>query len=578
MLKFTPHLPAVLLGTAIATLIQPQAAYSALSAPEINKIAKGVTILIDGQNPGSGVLIQRQGNTYTVLTANHVVGTPDQYEIITPDGQRYALNYSTVKKLPGIDLATLEFTSSQSYPLATFGNSVSVSEGTTIYVSGFPMRTAALTESIYTFTRGEVTANASRALADGYALVYSNPTLPGMSGGPVLDGEGKLIGIHGRADGQQEVRQTESVYLKTGFNLGIPINTFISLNSSGSKVATTSPPATAQPTAGDFFLQATEKYQKGDFKGAIADLSQSIQLNPKNAEAYSYRGIASYYVANFFGAIKDLNQAIALNPQQADAYYNRGVIRVNSKQPGEEVVGIRDLEQAATLFQQQGKLADAARSRGLALSSRKDERGAIAAFSESIKLNPNDPRSFINRGNSYNRVGDFRAAIADFDAALRLSPKLSLIYFNRGTLHLRLGNLPSALVDFDRAIGLNPNYLDAYNNRGILRGQMKNFPGAIADFDRAIGLNPGDPQPYNNRGIAKREQGNLRGAMLDFDQAIRLNIRYASAYYNRGLARDRLGDRQNAIVDLQKAADFARSTGNMAVYNDATTTLRTWQR
>ena len=67
---------------------------------------------------------------------------------------------------------------------------------------------------------------------DGYALVYSNSTLPGMSGGPVLDPEGQLIGIHGRADTATKVQDQNlnpDIYVKSGFNLGIPINTFTTL-------------------------------------------------------------------------------------------------------------------------------------------------------------------------------------------------------------------------------------------------------------------------------------------------------------------------------------------------------------
>jgi hypothetical protein len=52
------------------------------------------------QNPGSGVIIARQGQTYYVLTAEHVVATEDEYEIITSDGKKYRLDYKNVKKLP----------------------------------------------------------------------------------------------------------------------------------------------------------------------------------------------------------------------------------------------------------------------------------------------------------------------------------------------------------------------------------------------------------------------------------------------------------------------------------------------
>jgi len=53
----------------------------------------------------------------------------------------------------------------------------------------------------------------------GYELLYNNSTAPGMSGGPILDTKGLVIGIHGLAEGND-------VSGKVGINLGIPINFF----------------------------------------------------------------------------------------------------------------------------------------------------------------------------------------------------------------------------------------------------------------------------------------------------------------------------------------------------------------
>jgi hypothetical protein len=54
--------------------------------------------------------------------------------------------------------------------------------------------TFAINQSIYNFSDGTITANASKPLRDGYALVYSNNTSEGMSGGAVLNEKGELIG------------------------------------------------------------------------------------------------------------------------------------------------------------------------------------------------------------------------------------------------------------------------------------------------------------------------------------------------------------------------------------------------
>lgn len=324
-MKFIHPLAPIIVTAIIAAPFQGA---QALSSAEVSEIAESITVRIDGQNSGSGVIIKRQNDVYTVLTAAHVVATADEYDVVTADDLRYPLTYSKVKKFPGIDLALVEFTSSKSYQVAKLGNSSNVRAGESIYVSGFPMPTAAITEPIWNFSEGKVTANAKRPLADGYGLVYSNNTLPGMSGGSVLDRQGQLIGIHGRADGERQVQRTETVYVKTGFNLGIPINTFLSsvgtvhpaLGFSGN-VAT----GGAELTPDDLYVQGTDKFQRGNYQGAIADLNQSINLNPQNAFAYNSRGNAYYELRQYQDAIAQYDQAITLNPNYAEAYFNRGL-------------------------------------------------------------------------------------------------------------------------------------------------------------------------------------------------------------------------------------------------------------
>jgi len=221
-MKFYQAIIPAIVGTSIV-LLQPITA-KALSSTEVGKIAEGITVLIDykdNSGNGSGVIIKKQGNTYTVLTAAHVVANPKfKYEIVGNENQRYPLNYSTVKKLPNqLDLAVVTFTSNNNYQVAKIGNSDTSNRGTLAYVSGFPGKNAVINESILTVTEGKI-AGSSNKLNNGYGLVYDITTKGGMSGGAVLNEKGELIGIHGRADSSYD-EQTDTIE-KSGFNLGIP--------------------------------------------------------------------------------------------------------------------------------------------------------------------------------------------------------------------------------------------------------------------------------------------------------------------------------------------------------------------
>ncbi|MFM6252962.1 MAG: trypsin-like peptidase domain-containing protein, partial [Dolichospermum sp.] len=81
-------------------------------------------------------------------------------------------------------------------------------------------------------------------ISDGYDLLYSNITKDGMSGGAVLDTQGRLIGIHGTVEGEESLDFDGEINL--GRSSGIPIKTFLNLVEqagidSDLKVETTAP-------------------------------------------------------------------------------------------------------------------------------------------------------------------------------------------------------------------------------------------------------------------------------------------------------------------------------------------------
>lgn len=221
-MRFDSELALTILGVAIA-LVQPEIALS-LTGVDVSQKAKEITVIINGTKKlGSGVIISRQADIYYVLTNWHVMDGAGTYTVQTSDKREYLVNSSLVARLPGVDLAVFQFNSSRKYSFATIGNSDAAKEGTTVYVSGAPEPVLGIPQRTVLIPKGAIVGKKSPP-QDGYALIYDNNTYPGMSGGAVLDENGRLIGIHGqgardKTDGQ-----------KVGFNLGIPINTFMQSN------------------------------------------------------------------------------------------------------------------------------------------------------------------------------------------------------------------------------------------------------------------------------------------------------------------------------------------------------------
>jgi serine protease Do len=230
----------VIAGTAIVASIIITQPVLAKSAKEVAKIAIPTTVQINNTlspgDSGSGVIIAKQGNTYTVLTANHVVkNSNSEYVIRTAKGKNHAV--TGVQSLAGnqgsLDLAIVKFESSEEYSIAPVTNSDEASIGSGIYISGYhPISAGNGTEREYAFTNGQVT-NIRSDNAEGYTMRYDAVTRRGMSGGPVFDVSGRVVGIHGQGDtgGTVKNESGQSNELKIGFNSAIPINTFMAIAS-----------------------------------------------------------------------------------------------------------------------------------------------------------------------------------------------------------------------------------------------------------------------------------------------------------------------------------------------------------
>jgi tetratricopeptide (TPR) repeat protein len=378
-MKYYYTLSPALIGVSIV-LVQSQVALG-LSAPEIEKIATGITVkIVNTQNStdsGSGIIIKGSGNNYTVLTAYHVVRSGQKYQILTPDGQSNQIK--SMQPVPEKDLAILRFSSSKSYSIAKIGNSDRVTRTSTVYVAGFPAKTAAISQPGFFFNKGQVNANGT-AQRDGYNIIYDNDTLKGMSGGAVLNEQGEVIAVHGRSDAQQISENSQSKII-TGIGTTIysaarqmlALGVDLGVNLPSINVATA-------PKADDFYIKANQKYGQKDFRGAIADYTEAIRLNPNYAEAYNDRGAARYDLGDKQGAIADYNTAIKINPNYAYAYNNRGTAR----------------------------------------SDLGDKQGAIADYTSAIKINPNHANAYYNRGNARYYLGDKQGAIVDLQKAAEL--------------------------------------------------------------------------------------------------------------------------------------------------------------
>lgn len=202
----------------------------ALDPQEIASQAAKFVVKIDGSGGGTGFIVRKNGNRYTVLTNEHVVRSVASYTIVTTDNRIYRIDSNQIQKFSGVDLVEVQFTSTDNYSVAELSNSSTNSLGGKVYTYGFNSITKGLPERIPQFLQGTIAGNLPNGY-NGYTLTFNLTAIRGLSGSPLLDENGKVIGIYGLADHQG------------GITLGIPINAYARHTSTSSIKPTTSSPS-----------------------------------------------------------------------------------------------------------------------------------------------------------------------------------------------------------------------------------------------------------------------------------------------------------------------------------------------
>ncbi len=512
-----------------------------LTGQQIAKIAKKCTVRIESaHSPGSGVIIGKKGDTYLVLTAAHVLrDRSEKYQVSLPDGSSQAIN--NIKIFPGqVDLAVGEFSSAQNYPISKMAkDSNEVGEGATVYVSGFPV-TATIDLAVFNFTEGKVTANSNKPLQDGYSLVYSNNTLPGHSGGPVWNDRGELVAIHGKGDVDTKLSTSEinpNVRFKTGFNLGITVNTFTQTAAAAGVIGFASATIAAKPTpVDDLLVSGLAKLTDGKYVESIRDFDQAIQVNPQRSAAYLYRGTArSLLIGN--KVIASVTTRLETDDKAKQRF-------------------IPEYQLALSDFQRAYKLSPKSTWALEGAANTQNDLGnyaqAIRILDVAIATKPTD-NAYGLRAVARGKTADLAGAIADYTTAIKLAPYTSFYYGMRSGIYAEQKNYLAALADLNKAVQISPKNLAYYMTRASVRSKAKQGAGAIQDYTQAIKLNKNPALQsilVSARGTEYLGQDNYKAAVADFSTILQTNSRDATALYFRASAYNFLQQYPQALTDL----------------------------
>ncbi len=167
-----------------------------LPAVDLNSRLQAITVkILAGQDSiGSGTICRSSNGNSQVITSSHVLVAQKQSLFIqTADGQVHPAQTVTPVSWGSLDLAKLQFQAKQNYPTAQIDYRANHQVGAAVLAAGFPKNG----KSTLTIEKGAITHVLNKPLAEGYQVGYSSAVAKGMSGGPLIDQHGVLVGING---------------------------------------------------------------------------------------------------------------------------------------------------------------------------------------------------------------------------------------------------------------------------------------------------------------------------------------------------------------------------------------------
>jgi len=365
------------------------------------------------------------------------------------------------------------------------------------------------------------------------------------------------------------------------------------------------------PSANDFLVRGKTLFLIEDYSSASDYLTESIELDARNQEAYFWRSQAFFQLQKYYKALSDVNHALEIESGDLEAIHlklnilnklNRPLGEIETRLTLHELAPstenslilaklfnqTENFEDARQWYKQvltkdpnnkealvdlenlpnedKGKLLQYSIENGLAFLEHQQWEKAQIICQEYIKSHPEDPQGYYCLSIATQNQNQYTSALSFARKAIQIDPFSQKHLFQLGELHYYFGNYQPAADAYEQVLTYDADHQTAKERleRCNLHLQPESQAQAITLVEKGVNtqmqtyeqltLKEGkDYLSANSRGKGYQLLGQHQAAIEAFSNAIAQKPDFAESYFNRGHCYYELKEFKQSILDFTQA-------------------------
>lgn len=195
--------------------------------------------------------------------------------------------------------------------------------------------------------------------------------------------------------------------------------------------------------------------KQGRYAEALNALNDAVQLNPRSADAWNYKGVILSKQGNYSEAVKAFRNTTRLSPQYATAWKYEG---------------------------------DALAHLGRKENNRSRYNEAIQAYDKAIDLDPQYASAWNNKGIMLYNLGKYSEATRAYEETIKLNSSNAAVWYEKGLSLLAMGKNDEALTAYDKVIQIDPGNRTAWIYKAIALERLNRHNESVKSSQKALSI------------------------------------------------------------------------------------------